>query len=717
MNFIERLMTMVGIVNDSEYDSKLIALREALESGRRYKRIEKYDLAMDSFKKAYTLSDVMDNQSVNTVILLHQADILTKQSKWDEAESLLTSLREKVAMDERQVAHVLSSLGTLEQEQGNWEQARTYYEEARTLAQTSGSKGAEGRAAGHLADTYMRDGNASYSVHLLRDAVLKLDATGDIELNNYFVGRLGEALIATGQEHEGRQLLGRALRIAEHMKNYRYERLWRMSLAQQAMATNNYKQAKRQFSLALAHFDEESTTTDYIVLLCHISKACIRLGEYEDALGYARKAVEISNDKDENSQHAIQAQGTLGVALRTLNQYEEALPHLQVAIDNFENEWQITDADYSLVDLLRNLATVQTETNNVESALKTYERAIELAEKDDNKVALAGTYRDVGIVHAHAGNYAKATQIWSIALRLFEEVNDHAMVAHLHSDIANIRRQNGELKWAMKDYEQALTVLNAIDDIETRGVVLANAATAYVDQGDIQTAESFFHEAIKIAEQLNDRHAIATRRGNYGWFLMTTGRPEKALETITFSRTQCKELNMPLHYAVQTDNIGLIHAEKGQYEKAVEFHQEAIEHLETINDALWIATSRGNLAHSLVSLEQLDEAEALFQQALDFAKDQAHKEVMINALRGLARIAMKRDDYEEAAKNIIPALEHARKMGLRRPLADSLMIASEYHMATNQHDNAQSNWEEACKIYQILGHASAKSTPLWLTNE
>jgi len=717
MNFIERLMTMVGIVNDPEYDSKLIELRDALENGRRYKRVEKYDLAMDAFEKAYALSDVMDNQSVNTVILLHQADILTKQAKWDKAESLLTTLREKVAMDERQVAHVLSSLGTLEQEQGNWEQARAYYEEARSLAQTSGSTGAEGRAAGHLADTYMRDGNASYSVHLLQDAVLKLDSTGDIELNNYFVGRLGEALIATGQEHEGRQLLGRALRIAEHMKNYRYERLWRMSLAQQSMAMNNYKQAKRQFSLALAHFDEASATDDYIRLLCHLSKACIRLGEYDDALGHAHKALDISNNTDKNSQQALQAQGTVGVALRTLGQFEEALPHLQTAIDHFDNDWQITEADYNLVDLLRNLATVQTETNNVESALKTYERAIELAEKADNKVAMAGTYRDVGIVHAQAGSYNKATQIWTIALRLFEEVSDHAMVAHLHSDIANVRRQSGELKWAMKDYEQALTVLNSIEDIETRGIVLANAATAYVDQGDIQTAESFFHEAIKIAEQLNDRFAIATRRGNYGWFLMTTGRPEKALETITLSRNQCKELEMPLHYAVQTDNIGLIHAEKGQYEKAVEYHREAIEHLETLNDDTWIATSRTNLAHSLVSLGQIEEAETLFKRALAFAKDQANKEIMINALRGLARIAIKRDDHEQAIQNITPALEYARKMGLRRPLADSLMIASEYHMAINQSDNAQSNWEEARKIYEILGHPSAKSTPLWLTNE
>lgn len=715
MNLLERVMNMMGLTSDPDYDRNLLALRDAMENGRRYKRAERYAASLTEFERAYELAQTLKNQQVFTIIRLHQGDILTKQGEWEKARVLLQDLRERVAQDTSQVAHVISSFGLLAQEQGKWDDARSHYEEARRIAKEAGVLGAEGRAQGYLADTYLREGNASYSVHLLRDAVIKLDTTGDIELNSYFVGRLGEALIATGQEDEGRQLLGRALRIAIHMKNYRYERLWRIALGQQAMAMNNFKQAQTHYTAALAHFDETHATDDYIILLCRLSKACLRLDEHADALGYARRAVEFADKLESNNPTYLRTQGALGVALRATRQYHDAQAYLETAIQTYATIEDITESDYALVDLIRNLAMVQAEINDPQTALKTYAQAVEIAEKTDAKVALAGTYYDIGIIHASANNLQKTTQVWEIARTLYDEINDKVMVARLHCDIANLRRNHGELKWAMKDYEQALTLINTIDDKGVRGVILANAAIAYVDQGDIETAESFFREAIDIAEQLNDRPAVAARRGNYGWFLMTTGRPDKALETLIFTRSQCKALNLDLHFAVQTDNLGLVHAELGQYEKAVSYHQDALTKIsEQPDNPFWLATIHANWGHALISLGQIDKAGSHFQEALVYLDNITNKQVQVNIERGLARIALKQDDHERAGELLHHAVQLARKIGMRRPLADSLAVLSEYHMTTDQADEAEQAWDEAKDIYRVLNHPLAKANPMWL---
>ena len=92
------------------------------------------------------------------------------------------------------LTYTLVTLGTLEEGRGNWEEARSYYEQARSVAaKTAAVWAAKDARLGHLAGTYLREKNASYAVHLLREALPKLNVSGDIELSSYFVGQLGRA--------------------------------------------------------------------------------------------------------------------------------------------------------------------------------------------------------------------------------------------------------------------------------------------------------------------------------------------------------------------------------------------------------------------------------------------------------------------------------------------------------------------------------------------
>src|SRR5690606_12888831 len=133
----------------------------------------------------------------------------------------------------------------------------------------------------------------------------------------------------------------------------------------------------------------------------------------------------------------------------------------------------------------------------------------------------------------------------------------YAQAARLYCDIGGARRFLGQGRRAMKEYEQALMMLSSVDDWATRGVVISNAAIAYADLGDTESAEAFFDEAIEIANRLEDHAAEATRRGNYGWFLLSTGRPQRAIVTLEQALRLSEQEGLQLQIAIQTDNLGL----------------------------------------------------------------------------------------------------------------------------------------------------------------
>lgn len=707
MKIIERIASWVGLDVNAVPRPELVELRNMLDEGRQRKRTEMYDEALNLFDRALALAHTLNDKAAVPIVQLHRIDVLIRQEQWDEAESALRQLESesKAANELVQYSYTLSTLGTLVQARGDLAKAREYYEQGLEVARRSQSAGAEGRALGHLADTYLLDGNASYAVHLLRDALVKLNASNDMELSSYFVGRLGDALIATGQDQEGDQLLGRALRLAQHMNYRRFERQWHLSLARRAMENTHYTEAYTHYERMLVML--RSNAPEVPEVLRELSRVCLNLGRNEDALNYAKRALSI------DPEHPL-TQGVMGLVLQTSRQSAEAIPYLQAAVA-YGDQHQDDEAVRSVqIEMLRTLAAALADSGDSDGASRAFERALKMAKHAVRPLEEARVYRDLGRFHSQRQQHQPAIKAWMDAINLYDTQHYHAQVARLYCDIANVRMYLGLSQRAMKDYESALMALGSVQDWETRGIVLANAATAYVDQGDVETAESFFTEAIKIAQKLQDPVAEATRRGNYGWFLLATGRTQRALSALEYAYKQSEALPLLLPMAVQTDNIGLAHSEMGNHEIALTYHQRALEMIGQQENAHWAAIIKSNLAMQLVKMGRVEEAEPLLTEARAIGVKLDHHEINVRALLGQAQVALIRDDLAGAGTLAQEAVLIARRTHTRRLLADALMLLSEQQAKSGQQSAALAAWEEARKLLEVLHHPNAKVTPEWL---
>lgn len=719
MNLIERIASWVGfdfsVVNKPEVNR----LREMLEAGRQHKRLEAYAEAEASFSEAQQLAEALHDQAILLIVGLHRADLLIRQARYGEAEALLSEMLTKTeaANEGAQHAYTLSALGTLEQARGDWAAARQYYERAMERARQANAPGAEGRAMGHLADTYLHEHNASYAVHLLREAMPKLNASGDIELSSYFVGRLGQALLATGQDTEGDQSLGRALRLAEGMQYRRFQRLWHQALGERAAALGRDNEAYKQFESALAIMPTDAP--ERAAVYRAMAKACMNLGRRDEALDYARRAAELGDDDPVTM-------GVLGTVLHAAGQSAEALPYLQRAVASGAETGASSAFDHFDGAIWRGLAAAQAATGEAAAALITYTQALSIVRQQGDertwRLEEARIQRDLGAFYARQHDHQAALKAYSAALEIYQLYDYHAQIARLFCDIADLRTSLGQGQRAMKDYEQALMALNAVNDPDTRGVVLSNAARAYVEQGDLETAEAFFSESIKLAQKAQDRAAEATRRGNYGWFLLATGRPQRALSALDYALRQSRELGLTLHIAVQSSNMAQAHADLGQHEQALALHREAVGLLTAADHPYWAAMVRVHLAAHLLRMqkaeqagtEALDEAIHILTEARATGEHLANPEVSIRAQTELARAALMRAQPDEAALRVAEAIAQARRILSRRLLAEALLLASEIQMRLNAPDRARELWDEARRLFELLHHPAAHKTPGWL---
>ncbi len=647
----------------------------AFDAGRLARASERYEAALATFDRARGLAN---NDTQRSAIDQLRAETLIEAERIEDAGALITQLRSTATGAQRVYALIAASL--LAQAEGRLEDAHTLLDDAQDVARVNELTGAEGRAACHLADIYLSEGNASYAAHVLRDALPRLVAPTDVDWSPYFVGRLGQAMFASGGEIEGLQLIARGLELAEAAQNRRCQRMWSLLLGELAAANRRYADARPFLETALARMDGRPHA-EIAQVRRLLAETCLAVRDDEAAADHAAAALSAAEQSGDPALVA-RARGTLGVVLRAQGKTDEALPHLHAGAQ-----------DESTPQVRRALAAALTDSDDADAAQELFEAAV--ASAPDGSIELAEARRDLGVHYFQRHQYTDAIAAWTTATSLFEFHHDYAVAARLHIDLSGARRALGQHARSYKDIDRALTLLSHVpsSDDETRGVVLANAATACAEQGDVETADAFFNDSVVIAQRLGDRTAESIRSGNYGWFLTVVGRPRRAMANLEHALRISKQLGIALPHAVQTDNLGLAYDAISDYAGALEQHRSALAQIDMLDAPYWKASMQVNLATTLCQLDGLSEAETLLGEALVFARAQPFTELLVRALTTLSDLRLRQGRASDAP--VEEAVSLARHQELRRLLADALTAQSQHDAALGHSEAARAAWTEA----------------------
>ena len=672
-----------------------------LNNGNRLRQQGRHDEALEVFDHVLAEARQAQNITAQATVLGHIGAVYTERHQWEEAERVL---REALALARQHdnpvlMAAVLNDLGTFLLEKGDRDAALEAFSEALPYARRGTDPILTAHILSKLADCYMDAQNASYARRLWEEA----NQLTRYQMP-YYLGRLGEATVANGQEQEGHRLIVQALRLAHALGKEEEEVRWANALARRYMADGKVYEAGRlqQRVAALLARGATISADDRLRFLLDRAEVLRQIGQHEDAAHHAKEALALAEELDD-ANGVARAYGLLGAIYRALGQFDEAARHLQTALEHLGSSAPPEEA----IALQLELARVQQESDPA-GALETYEQAVAAARQADDRARLAQALTFLGRLYRADQRLQEALECWKEAARLLNELADHRHLAPLLCDMANIHKERGDRKQALTLYEQALVALNGVKHPQTRGLVLSNVANMYTETGETETARAFYEEAIAIAHDTDDRAAESLRLGNLGWFYVVTGQMAEAIRTLESALVISRQLGDPLMQAVQSNNLAQAYAGQGDYSAALNLHRQALALVEGREYPYWLAAFHSDLGETLTAQQNYEDAQTHLELALALSREVGDDELIARSLWRLGDLQRLTGDTAGASASYGEAARLARRCGAQRDLAYALRGQGELALAEGRADEVRAALEESRRLFAILRSPEAQ---------
>ena len=193
--------------------------------------------------------------------------------------------------------------------------------------------------------------------------------------------------------------------------------------------------------------------------------------------------------------HSLRA---LGEALMALDRYEEALPHLQEAAVLFA---QMEERPNQIL-MLRKMATIYEHQEHFENALATWQKVQELSERN-NEVgaelqALEGMAR---VRRQQDGEAADVLDYYSRALQLAQKLDDRPKQGDILNSMGILQWNQGNYEKALSHYEKALDVFHGQKDQVHAGLILNSIGVTLKKLNRHDEAIARLQEALTLHDQ------------------------------------------------------------------------------------------------------------------------------------------------------------------------------------------------------------------------
>lgn len=246
--------------------------------------------------------------------------------------------------------------------------------------------------------------------------------------------------------------------------------------------------------------------------------------------------------------------------------------------------------------------------HNSKKAIQSFESALAIFQKYDEKVYLAKTHWLLGSEHAYLSNKEASVDHLLKALNYARELNNAKEMANTYSALAHVYFQYQDFDRSIEYTLQAIELQKQLQDTVGLSATYNNMAVVYRNMGNYMDAIDYNMKSLDLNIQLNQKSAIA------------------------------KSYN----------NLGLLSEGLADYPTAIDYYQKAIH----INKDLGIrnANPLKNLGNLYLYSGDLDKAESVYLNALTIVKENEDLANQRDIYGVLLNIALRNKDYDQAIR-------------------------------------------------------------------
>jgi predicted ATPase/DNA-binding SARP family transcriptional activator/DNA-binding CsgD family transcriptional regulator len=232
-------------------------------------------------------------------------------------------------------------------------------------------------------------------------------------------------------------------------------------------------------------------------------------------------------------------------------------------------------------------------------------------------------------------------------------------------------------------------------------------------QGDTALAEATYKEMLELSQELNDKGNVATALNSLGTIALTHGNNERAralLEENLAVLRQLEEENadttLKRFHALNLLAYSALN-EEGDYVKATELLKQSLALAREAGDANRVGATLLNLGYAELMQENYERAMAFSEEALMVANSlgNAGVEIFPEARVNLGLAALGQGEHERAAASFEEALAIAQKVGVKASVINALEGMASLAVAVEEATRAAHLWGAAEAAREATGIA------------
>ncbi|MHA2028022.1 MAG: tetratricopeptide repeat protein [Candidatus Kariarchaeaceae archaeon] len=230
-------------------------------------------------------------------------------------------------------------------------------------------------------------------------------------------------------------------------------------------------------------------------------------GDFSTALDLAVTAHDIINSLDASDLHHQSAHVAIAYPLLKLGKLDEAYYYIKIAEKQFL-KYHIQELGYALFwfrTLYQVKGGIDARFGNIETAIRAFEKCLEISLIMNRKGLLGGVYNNLGYANNLFGRSEIANEYYQKSLQVAEELNSEYHMYYPLSNIGIYYFNKGNMVKAMEYHERALKIATNLGN-------KAHIASQYRDmsqilryKGDLDQALTYLQTSLKLREEIGNQ--------------------------------------------------------------------------------------------------------------------------------------------------------------------------------------------------------------------
>jgi class 3 adenylate cyclase/Tfp pilus assembly protein PilF len=253
------------------------------------------------------------------------------------------------------------------------------------------------------------------------------------------------------------------------------------------------------FSKAMEYSKALDKPYEIAISLSNLGNVYMDMGNYQKAIANFMEGLKILEATEEDIESLESSYSVIGYVYGQMKDYDNALQYFEKAL---EISNQLPEKDRKGVSQ-QNLGALYEEMGEFEKALEYYEEGLKIKEKNNYNSGISNTISSIGNIYVKLKNYEKGKLFFENALRSSRETGNQAAECQTLIFTANMYYELNEINKALNIANQAYKIAMKIDVQENIKDSAELLYKIYKKQGNKADALGMHEQFIQLRDTLN----------------------------------------------------------------------------------------------------------------------------------------------------------------------------------------------------------------------